>query len=128
MCASKSMCVLGSERCDGKLLCNDGSDEVGCPRIGRTRWGRGGRGARNLSFNLFCEQVRVRNYARSGYNRISRELEREIREKERARVERERINMREKMIIREDEGNGKVAAEADARLCNLLCTLVICNP
>ena len=75
----------------------------------------------NFSFNtphLFWEQVRVRNYARSGYNRISRELEREIREKERARVERERINMREKMIIREDEGNGKVAAEADARLCN----------
>ena len=61
----------------------------------------------------------MRNYARSGYNRISRELEREIREKERARVERERINMREKMVIREDEGNnGKVAAEADARLCN----------
>ena len=62
----------------------------------------------------------MRNYARSGYNRISRELEREIREKERARVERERINMREQMVIREDEGNnGKVAAEADAsRLCN----------
>ena len=46
-------------------------------------------------------------------------MEREIREKERARVERERINLREKMVIREDEGNGKVG-EAEARLCEIL--------
>ena len=82
--------------------------------------------SRNRTFAKICtfgEQVRVRNYARSGYNRISRELEREIREKERARIEKERINLREKMVIREDEGNGKIgetSREADTRLCNCL--------
>ena len=47
-------------------------------------------------------------------------MEREVREKERARIERERINLREKMVIREDEGNGKsgeTSREAEARLC-----------
>ena len=50
-------------------------------------------------------------------------MEREIREKERARIEKERINLREKMVIREDEGNGKIgetSREAETRLCNYL--------
>jgi hypothetical protein len=72
-------------------------------------------------------QVRVRNYPRSSFDRISRELEREVRDNERARIEKERINLREKMVIKEvdedtAEENENGTAEdrqalAEARLC-----------
>ncbi len=57
----------------------------------------------------------MRNYPRSSYDRISRELEREIREKEKERMERERINLREKMVIKEEEEDGEASARDSGR-------------